>query len=579
MTSSTTSNTSGDSDWKQIIIDDTSALVTLQTWRDGTPEKEKDVQTKLSKIQAHFIKKMESYNAGKDEPLKMRAFEWLSNDDSDESDLPQYRVFGFRAGKGPRKVSIICHLDTVPPGNNDWDPFNPRVETRVYNGVPTDFLIGRGSIDDKGPAVVAFEAFSRALGSANIEALEKALENVTLEVLYDTSEETDMSTPHYFDAVPGAKPAFGVVFDAYWSVRAEKGIERPTFSIHAKDGSSDGNDSQLFVTSLSTPPAPANMIPVTAEAHISGRAELLKHFADNVRTWYRAYPFDDSDYHPADIIVTNSGFEVVITAKVAGAQHGSAPDQNRANGANPVVSLTNFLASLVDRDVLANNYNGKMCRFIRWAFGTRVLGENHPDLLQRFDTVFNEGNGTTYALTQLIPADDKGRAMITLGLDIRYAIGHHGIGWDGNEGKLAGDSVFKSVFEQLISRYHSEAGGNKVMFQTSTVFGPDIRSLRDDNLFRINTAYRAIMGNNCPMHATGGATDAHGYLELVTAGALFTTNFGPPVNYHGIDEGAPLIDLENSGKILLELLQKELCVQTSQANHYAAIHHAHGCCN
>jgi len=573
--SSTTSNTSGDNKWQDIIINDTSELVELQTWRDGTPEKEKDVQSKLNKILAHFIKKMDTYNGGKDEALQMRSFEWLSDDDGDESDLPKYRVFGFRAGKGPRKVSIICHLDTVPPGNDDWNPFEPRVETRVYNGVPTDFLIGRGSIDDKGPAVVAFEAFTRALRSAN----ETALENVTLEVLYDTSEETDMATPHYFDAVPGAKPAFGIVFDAYWSVRAEKGIERPTFSIHANDGSIEGNDSQLFIATLSTPPAPANMIPVTAEAHVAGRTELLKYFADNVGTWYRAYPFDDSDYHPADISVTNSGSEVVITAKVAGAQHGSAPEQNRANGANPVVSLTNFLASLVDRGLLANNHNGKMCRFIRWAFGTRVFGENHPDLLQRFDTVFKEGNGTTYALTQLIQADDKGGTMITLGLDIRYAIGHHGIGWDGKEGKLTGESLFKSIFEQLIDRYHAEAGGQKLMFQTATVFGPDIRSLRDDNLFRINTAYRAIMGNNCPMQATGGATDAHGYLELVTAGALFTTSFGPPVNYHGIDEGAPLIDLENSGKILLELLQKELCVQTSQAKHYAAIHHAHGCCN
>jgi len=572
MTSSTSSNTSGDSDWLQVIIDETSELVRLQTWRDGTQEKEKEVQVNLGEIRAHFIKKMDSYNKGKDETLKMRSFEWKS----DESDLPKYRVFGFRAGKGAKKVSIICHLDTVPPGNDTWNPFEPRVETRVYNGVPTDFLIGRGSIDDKGPAVVAFEAFTRALNSAN----ETALDNITLEVLYDTSEETDMSTPHYFDALPDEKPAFGVVFDAYWSVRAEKGIERPTFSIHASDSSPSGNESYLLIVSMSTPTAPTNMIPVTAEAHITGAAELLRHFADHVETWYRAYPFDDLDYHPADITVISSGSEVVITAKVAGAQHGSAPEQNRANGANPVVSLTNFLASLVDRGVLANNYNGKMCRFIRWAFGTRVFGENHPDLLQRFDTVFQDGNGTTYALTQLIPnTDDKKRASITLGLDIRYAIGHHGTGWSGREGKLEDESLFKSVFRQLVSRYHSEAGGKNVIIHTETIFGPDIRSLRDGNLFRINTAYRAVMGNNCPMHATGGATDAHGYLELVTAGALFTTNFGPPVNYHGIDEGAPLIDLENSGKILVELLQKELCVQTTHSKHYASIHHAHGCGN
>ncbi|MCW5198675.1 dipeptidase, partial [Desulfobulbus sp. F3] len=86
----------------------------------------------------------------------------------------------------------------------------------------------------------------------------------------------------------------------------------------------------------------------------------------------------------------------------------------------------------------------------------------------------------------------------------------------------------------------------------------DIRSPRDANLFRINMAYRSVMGSNCPMQAVGGSTDAHGYLNLVTAGTLFTDSFGPPVNYHGLDEGAPLLDLENSGKILLQLLQQEL---------------------
>jgi succinyl-diaminopimelate desuccinylase len=163
--STTTSNTSGDSDWKQIIIDDTSQLVELQTWRDGSPEKEKRVQDNLDKIKDFFTTKMNNYNDQHAKQVPMQSFEW-------RSDPPKYRVFGFRAGKGPRKVSIICHLDTVPPGNDDWHPFKPRVETRVYNGVPTDFLIGRGSIDDKGPAVVAFEAFTRALNSANETALD-----------------------------------------------------------------------------------------------------------------------------------------------------------------------------------------------------------------------------------------------------------------------------------------------------------------------------------------------------------------------------------------------------------------------
>lgn len=202
-----------------------------------------------------------------------------------------------------------------------------------------------------------------------------------------------------------------------------------------------------------------------------------------------------------------------------------------------------------------------MCKFIRWSFGTKVFGEHNPDLLYRFDTIFEEGNGTTYGLTQLTK-DDYGN--IALDMDIRYAIGHHGIGWDGQTGQIEGNSLFGTIFNQLVHRYQSETGGSRVEFKTYTVFGPDIRSTNDENLFKINLAYRSVIGNNCPMQAIGGATDAHGNLKLITAGSLFTDNLGPPVNYHGLDEGAPIIDLEYSGKILLHLLCQELGISDEQ---------------
>jgi succinyl-diaminopimelate desuccinylase len=563
--------TSKGGDWQDVIINDTSKLVEHETWRMSDGSNEKTVLTNLGEIKDFFVKKMNAFNKlHKKTPLVlMSPFDWQG-----EVKGQKYWVFGFRAGKGARKVSLICHLDTVPPGNDDWQPFVPRQESRLYKGVPTPFLIGRGAIDDKGPAVVAFESFTRALKKASAEP--EALENkVTLEVLFDTSEETDMSTPHYFDANPDAKPALGIVFDAFWSVRAEKGIERPIFTIRSADVATPPQEDKLSIAKLSSSPGSVNMIPVTTEACIKGPKELLEKFAQNVNAWYRTCPFDDPDYHPADISVVLSDAAVVITAKVAGAQHGSAPQQNRANGANPLVSLTNFLAFLVDRDILANNLNGEMCRFIRWAFGTRAFGENQPDLLYRFDTVFGEGNGTTYGLSQLT-WDASGK--ISLGIDIRYAIGHHGKGWDGREGQIEGNSVFNTAFQQLVERYQSETGGAQVTFKTETIFGPDIRSIRNADLFQINTAYRSIMGDNCPMRAIGGATDAHGWLELVTAGALFTDNLGPPVNYHGLDEGAPLTDLENSGKILLYLLLQELGISEGQDTSQN-VHQCHGCCN
>lgn len=524
------------------VIADTEKLVRIETYRTG--DNESEVRAKLQEIEDFFKKKSDEFNSGQ-KIHKLSFFEWKSDD-------KKFWVFGFRAGKGVRKVSFLTHLDTVPPGNTDWKPFEPRLENRMYKGTSEQFLIGRGSIDDKGPAVATFEALTTVL--KNADSNPSALDNVTFEILFDTSEETDMSTLYYFDKQPDQLPAFGVVFDAFWTVRAEKGIERPVFTIPA-DAAIPPSGGTLTLADLNTASGSVNMIPTSASARITGDGKALDSFAGAVEKLYRSYPFDDTAYHPAELKVSRDENAVILTTLVAGAQHGSAPEQNRVKGANPVVSLSVFLASLIDRGFLANNNIGEMCRFMRWGWGTRVFGESHPDLLERYDTVFKEGNGTTYALTRL-KHDPNGD--MNLAMDIRYAIGHHGVAWDGQEGQLKGESVFKSVFAQLVKQYKEETGGAEIRFTTATADAPDIRDPRGANFLKINNAYRAAMGENSPMYAIGGGTDAKNHLALIAAGALFTQDMGPPVNYHGLDEGAPIVDLQNSANILMSLMEQEL---------------------
>ncbi len=543
------------------IIQRTCDLIKIKTYRgDDNP----DVIENLEIIRRDYFQPwVDAFNDGS--VHKLESFDWQSEDE-------KYRVFGWKAGIGDRKISIISHLDTVGPGNNDWQPFNPRVEVRLYNNAPVEFLVGRGSIDDKGPAVTAFEVLTQTLTSLQAQSLD----NVTLELLLDTSEETDMSTPQYYEAHPEEKPELGVVFDAFWCIRAEKGIDRPKFTVAADAVSTPLADS-LHITQLVSAEGPVNMIPTSAEATIIGNSNALNIFADNVEAWYQAYRFDDINYRPAELEVTHNADSVVLKTLVASAQHGSAPTENRVNGANPVVALTNFLAGLVDNGTLANNPAGELSRFVRWAFGTYTMGETHPDLLERFDTIFNKGNGTTYGLTTLKTEEDS---SASLEIDIRYAIGHHSKGWDGSEGKLEGDSLFKSVFEQLVTNYRNDAGGAEVMvsftpLENGGAIGPDISNPRSTNLFKINTAYRAAMGTNCPMFAIGGGTDAKGHPELVAAGPLFTENMGPPVNFHGLDEGAPLIDLESSARILMHLFKQEASTLERQFEHRQHTDYSH----
>jgi succinyl-diaminopimelate desuccinylase len=525
-----------------LLIEHINELVRIETWRDADRKNEETVRANLKQIQGKmqgWIDQFRQENQLKNH--KPEFFEWMSDD-------KQYWVFGYRVGKGKRKLSFLTHLDTVGPGSPVWRPFEPRQEQRMYRGAVTTFLVGRGVIDDKGPAVVTLDVFLQFL--RQIDDQPQALNGVTLELLFDTSEETDLSTPKYYDRNPDAKPTLGIVFDAEWCIHAEKGIERPSFYVAKTLDPEQG----VWIKDFHTSQGPTNQIPTSATARITGVTgvahALLDHIAANVTHWYRAYEFDDPSYQSATLLVKRDGDDVILTTNVAGAQHGSAPDENRAKGANPLVSLANFLAHLADEGVLKDNHFTRMSRFIQWGWGTMVFGEKHPDLLYRYDTIFKEGNGTTYALTQLVP-EDKG---VRLSIDIRYAIGHHAQGWNGKEGMIPGDSLFQSVFQQLVERYRASSGGIEVTFKTSTSAAPDIRNPRNEFLTVVNNAYREVIGESCPMHAIGGGTDAKGHPELVAAGALFTESLGPPINFHGLNEGAPLIDLENSAKILRRMM-------------------------
>lgn len=118
--------------------------------------------------------------------------------------------------------------------------------------------------------------------------------------------------------------------------------------------------------------------------------------------------------------------------------------------------------------------------------------------------------------------------------------------------------LFKSALTQLVARYGRTAGGTQVAVETETLAAPDIRNPRNPFLTAVNSAYREAVGVSCPMRAIGGGTDAKCNPELVATGPLLTSSLGLPINFHGVNEGAPIIDLENSAKVLQRILENEL---------------------
>jgi succinyl-diaminopimelate desuccinylase len=530
------------------FIAETAHLVTVPTYRTEAPESEQQVVANLTRARDYLLGLAEAFNQGQ-KTLQLKPFEWRR-----PGPTQTQWVFGFRLGSGPRRVAILTHLDTVPPGNADWRPFEPRIEERAYNGTVQPFLVGRGAADDKGPAILGF-IIMRAL--AKLYDGTDAFDGLTVEQIFDTSEETDFSTTYYFQEV-GA-PDFGIVFDAVvWTVRAEKGIERPLFTVPLGEPAR----SDIFIEAFNSAAGAVNQIPDTATARIvGGDNAALDTFAADVANLYNQYGFDDPHYRRAPLTVSRDGQAVVLTTEVIGAQHGSVPDQNRADGANPVISLSNFLAHLVDNQTLALNGVGRMMQFMAWGWGTTVFGEKQPDLLEAHDQIFEQGNGTTYALTQV----QTNPPNVTLAMDIRYALGHHSVAWDGKtEGQLPDPSLFSEVFDALVTRFQQERPGTAITVTTVNVDAPDVRDPQSAIFQQIGAAYQRVVGAPMAAVAIGASTDAKGHVELVAAGSLFSLGFGPPVNFHGLNEGAPIEDLRLSARILYQIMLDEIADNTTR---------------
>ncbi len=539
-------------------------FVAVETWRQPDKSNEKQVLANIQDLQKILWSQAAHFNEGQKSD-ELESFEWKGDG---------YWLFGLRLGQGERRIALSSHLDTVPPGKYEhWhsttDPFELTKVLRTYRGMKNqEFYGGRGSLDDKGPAIVAFNVLKAVARDYDGDP---KLDNVTLEVLFDTSEETGMALPNYLEYLkdndPGKVPNLGVIYDAMWCVRAEKGIEQPRFFIARGEQPTTG----IWIEKLNTDVGPANQIPDEARAVLNSDSwDELEAFGQGLDQRYREWEFDGdkpSAYRRAHFTVheNEEAETLTLVTEVEGAQHGSAPDENRDHGANPLVSLANFLGGLVREGKLARNDVGTMCELIEWTWGTKVFGERHP-ALKADDEVFTPGNGTTYAVTRFYTGKKPDTEKIELQVDVRYALRHHSVRWDGKSGVVGGDespSKFgcrkghRGIFGRLVDEFNADFGAG-VKCHSKTAFPPDVRLPTDDSFQRVSQAFEEVEHRPCPRLAIGGGTDAKGNNQLVAAGALFTEFLGPPVNFHGADEGVPIDDLKKGARIIYRLFVNEI---------------------
>lgn len=131
------------------------------------------------------------------------------------TDLEGYLGYA-EIGSGERLILVLGHLDVVPVGPGwHFDPFGAEISD--------GYIYGRGTTDDKGPAIAALYA-ARAIKECFPEL------NARIRVAFGCNEESGFKCVQRYVKTE-EEPTFGIAPDAMWPLcHAEKGISNITLT-------------------------------------------------------------------------------------------------------------------------------------------------------------------------------------------------------------------------------------------------------------------------------------------------------------------------------------------------------------
>lgn len=391
--------------------------------------------------------------------------------------------------EGPRQLDILAHLDIVPAGEG-WQvtkPFEPiEKDGRLY---------GRGTADDKGPAVAALYAM-RAVKELGIPLTK----NVRL--ILGTDEECGSSDiKHYYKTEAEAPMTFSP--DAEFPVtNVEKGRLPGHFTAVW-----EASEALPKIVSINAG-TKLNVVPGKAAAVVAGlEAEAVEKLAKEV-----------TDTTGIDFQLTFDGTDLVITAVGAGA-HAMSPE----DGNNAITGLLSLLGQLP----LAP------CGQVDALHGLLKLMP-HGDV-----------NGTALG----VDMQDELSGRLTLAFSMLQ------VDENGLDGQFDSRLPVCATEESVLHVIREAMAKEKISLQNETMTPPHYV---DENSVFIKTllkAYEDYTGQEGKCQATGGGTYVHDLQNGVAFGASMP---GTDNRMHGADEFAVIDELIISAKIFAQVIV-DLC--------------------
>ncbi|SFL13671.1 dipeptidase PepV [Halanaerobium salsuginis] len=388
-------------------------------------------------------------------------------------------------GSGEETLAMLCHLDVVPEGD-DWTypPYAAEIhDNKIY---------GRGTIDDKGPAVAALYAL-KIVDLLNIDLKKR------VQIILGTNEESGMAALEYY-LKHEEMPDLAFSPDASFPViNAEKGILNLKFSADLTAAETKTGMPDLI--SLRGGNA-ANMVPDSAEAILSGlSAAELKEKLINF------------DYKPEKLKLVNTTAGLKINYQGVSA-HGSTPEV----GENAISQLLNLLAEIEFKNTKLNQFLAFYRQKIGLETDGKSIGCKDQDDIPT-ELTFNTG---------VIKIDaDKAEFIV----NIRYPV--------------------KSTAAKVINSIKQNTADNLVKVTQLSDSAPLYIAEDDPFLLKLMHAYREFTGDNAQPIAIGGGTYARNVKKGVAFGPLFP---GEPELAHQRDEYIEIDSLVKSAAIYAQAI-------------------------
>ncbi len=385
-------------------------------------------------------------------------------------------------GQGEEILGILVHVDVVPEGSN-WT--YPPYAAEIHDGK----LFGRGSIDDKGPAIAAIYAM-KAVQESGITL------NKRVRVIFGTNEESGWGGLNYY-LEHEEIPSVGFAPDAeYPAIHGEKGIL--IFDLEREFTKSCCCSCEgVQIKSIKGGNAP-NMVPDYCEAVLSG-TDLVS-VKDALGAYVKEYEVR-LEWKEEEGQATIQSFGV--------SAHGSLPEY----GQNAISQLMVFLASL-------NLESCDLCDFIKFynkKIGMEYYGQSIGCGLE------DEVSGKLIFNVGLIDLTEENVKVV---VNIRYPV--------------------TSSMEEVYQGIEKELEGTQVKLVKGEHKGPLYVPADDELVKNLMAVYREMTGDDSEPITIGGGTYARGIEKAVAFGPLFP---GQPELAHQKDEYIGVEDLILNTKI------------------------------